>query len=89
MIFYHFADIDPEGFRNFTRFEELTGLDFIPYGMGEEEIIKYQSVASPLLPEDRKNLEKMLKLSYYNKFYKVINFMLANNLKLELEFFEL
>ncbi len=69
---YHFGDIDPDGFLILERLKGRTGIDFIPYHMGIDDLKKYSSYTKTLESNDIKNSE-------------IMKYMLDHNEKLEQE----
>lgn len=85
--FYHFGDIDCGGFKIFRHLVEKTEIDFIPYNMNIDTLIRSRSFCRELTLNDRNTLEEMLKDDFYKEFYIVFKYMLENNIKLEQEWF--
>jgi hypothetical protein len=85
--FYHFGDIDCGGFKIFRHLVEKTEIDFIPYNMNIDTLIRSRSFCRELTLNDINTLEEMLKDDFYKEFYIVFKYMLENNIKLEQEWF--
>ena len=80
--FYHFGDIDPDGFFILENLQKKTHIDFVPYKMGIEELEKYSSFSKTLEEND---INKAKSLIEKGKFIEIMNYMLENNIKLEQE----
>lgn len=79
---YHFGDIDPDGFCILNNLRKNTGIYFIPYKMDLERIKKYSEYTKPL---ERNDIIKANNLLKYDEFENVIRYMLEHNCKLEQE----
>ena len=82
---YHYGDIDAGGFYILNHLREKTGIKFIPYMMGIEELRRYHNNCKPLTNNDKKRLLMMLKNDSFKDFHKTITYMLDNNIKIEQE----
>ena len=80
--FYHFGDIDPDGFFILENLQKKTHIDFKPYKMGIEELKKYSDFSKTLEEND---ITKANSLIEEGKFVEIMNYMLENNIKLEQE----
>lgn len=80
--YYHFGDIDPDGFFILGNLQKKTHIDFIPYKMGIEELEKYSDFSKTLEEND---ITKANSLIEKGKFIEIMNYMLENNIKLEQE----
>lgn len=80
--YYHFGDIDPDGFFILENLRNKTNIDFKPYKMGIEELKKYADFAKPL---EKNDITKAHSLIQNGKYTDVMNCMLARNQKLEQE----
>jgi len=78
----HFGDIDPDGFYILENLRRKTGIDFIPWHMGVEELENYRSYGKALNENDR---TKAAGLIAKNKYNEVLLHMLGQNIKLEQE----
>ncbi len=92
--YYHFGDIDVGGFLIFLNLVEKTGIDFKPYKMGIEELIKYRKFCKTLTKNDQTRLQKLIdRLSQdevKNKtILETLNFIKSNGIKLEQEIIRL
>ena len=81
----HFGDIDAGGFMIFNHLVWATGIPFQPYHMGIEELQVYSNMVKPLTDNDKIRLQKMRGNPEYAAFNEVIDYMLANGIKLEQE----
>ena len=81
----HFGDIDVGGFMIFNNLVQSTGISFLPYHMGIEELERYNDKAKPLTANDVSRLQKLRSDPEFSIFEEVIDYMLAHNLKLEQE----
>lgn len=82
---YHYGDIDAGGFYILNHLREKTGIKFIPYMMGIEELRRYHNNCKPLTNNDKKRLLMMLNNDSFKDFHKTITYMLDNNIKIEQE----
>lgn len=80
--YYHFGDIDPDGFFILENLQKKTHIDFKPYKMGIEELKKYSDFSKTLEEND---ITKANSLIEEGKFVEIMNYMLENNIKLEQE----
>ena len=80
--FYHFGDIDPDGFLILEHLKKETEIPFQPYHMGTAELVKYWKYCKPLEQNDRKKAENLLA---EEKYPEQIKYMLEHNCKLEQE----
>jgi len=83
--YYHYGDIDAGGFYILNHLRNKTGIDFKPYKMGVDELIKYRANCKKLTENDKKRLQAMLIDSAFEEFKDVISYMLTNDIKLEQE----
>ena len=83
--YYHFSDIDAGGFWIYQTLKEKTGIPFIPFRMNVQELIDNKNNLKKLTENDKKRLNKMLLDSRFEVFKDTIEYMLANNVKLEQE----
>lgn len=79
---YHFGDIDPDGYFILKNLIDKTGISFVPLYMDAEQLIKYRQYCKPLEKNDKVKANSLLKGHFYDE---VMEFMLANNCKLEQE----
>lgn len=79
---FHFGDIDPDGYFILKNLVEKTGISFIPLYMDVQQLINYRQYCKPLEKNDIVKGNSLLKVNFYNE---VMEFMLANNCKLEQE----
>ena len=83
--YYHFSDIDAGGFWIYHTLKEKTDIPFVPYRMNIEELLGHKNHLKKLTDNDRKRLLKMVNDNRFSVFKETIEFMLANNVKLEQE----
>lgn len=81
-IYFHFGDIDPDGFFILENLKKKTHIDFNPYKMGIEELEKYSTFSKALEDND---IIKANSLIEKGKFVEIMNYMLEKNIKLEQE----
>ena len=80
--YYHFGDIDPDGFFILENLQKKTHIDFKPYKMGIEELEKYSDFSKILEEND---ITKANSLIEKGRFVELMNYMLKKNIKLEQE----
>ncbi|MBP3773712.1 MAG: DUF2399 domain-containing protein [Treponema sp.] len=80
--YYHFGDIDPDGFFILKNLCAKTNINFKPYKMGVIELEKYTAFAKPLEENDITKAKSLIEEGLY---VDVLNYMLENNIKLEQE----
>lgn len=80
--YYHFGDVDPDGFFILENLRNKTDIDFKPYKMGIEELEKYTDFTKPL---EKNDIVKAHSLIQNGAYTDVVNYMLAHNVKLEQE----
>lgn len=80
--YYHFGDIDPDGFLILDNLRSKTQIDFKAYKMGIAELQKYSSYTKPL---EKNDLRKAESLIAKGKYTEILDYMLKKNLKLEQE----
>lgn len=79
---FHFGDIDPDGYFILKNLVEETGISFVPLYMDVQQLINYKQYCKPLEKNDIVKANSMLKVHFYDE---VMEFMLTNNCKLEQE----
>ena len=79
---YHFGDIDPDGFYILEHLKRSTGINFAPYKMDILTILQYKDYTKPLEENDILKANNLIK---ENKYTDILNFILNNNIKLEQE----
>ena len=57
VTYHHFGDIDAGGFYIYRHLRENTGIDFRPYMMDRDTLIKYEAYSKPLTPNDIGRIE--------------------------------
>lgn len=80
--YYHFGDIDPDGFFILENLRNKTNIDFKPYKMGTEELKKYAAFTKPL---EKNDIAKARTLLQNGKHTDAVHYMLTRNQKLEQE----
>jgi len=80
--YYHFGDIDPDGFYILENLRNKTDIDFKPYKMGIPELEKYSDFAKRL---EKNDIIKVESLITNGKYTEILDYMRNNNLKLEQE----
>ncbi len=83
---YHFGDIDPDGFYILENLKRGTGIDFQPLNMAVEQLIKYRDYCKPL---EKNDITKANNLIAQGKYVEIMNYMLENNSKLEQEIMDI
>lgn len=79
---FHFGDIDPDGYYILKNLVEKTGIAFVPLYMDVQQLINCKQYCKPLEKNDMVKANSLLKFRFYDE---VMEFMLANNCKLEQE----
>lgn len=79
---YHFGDLDPDGFCILEHLKRETGIDFEPFHMGLEDLKKYQEYGKELNENDRKKAHTLIDAGLY---CSELSYMLNKNVKLEQE----
>ena len=87
--FYHFGDIDCNGFTILIHLMKETQIDIKPYLMNKEILLKYIKHSDPLTNGDENKLNLFLTKKEYEPFYEVIKAMLLHRCKLEQEAIEI
>ena len=80
--YFHFGDIDPDGFYILENLRTKTGIDFISYKMGIEELKKYSDFSKPL---EQNDLIKAKALIEKDRHVQVLEYMLEKGIELEQE----
>ena len=80
--YFHFGDIDPDGFDILENLREKTKINFVPYKMDVQTLKKYRDFAKPL---EKNDIAKAQTLISKNHFADEMNYMLSCNCKLEQE----
>lgn len=80
--YYHFGDIDPDGFFILENLRAKTNIDFKAYKMGISELEKYSAFTKPLEENDLKKARSLIESGRYTE---ILNYMLKHNQKLEQE----
>lgn len=79
---YHFGDLDPDGFFILEHLKRGTGIAFEAFHMGIEDLVKYRDFGKSLEGNDRKKAETLMARGLYRK---ELSYMLQENRKLEQE----
>lgn len=79
---YHFGDIDPDGFYILEHLRKGTGIDFEPLYMNVLELKKYAKYCKEMSGKDRVKAENLITKG---KYVETLRYMLSNNCKLEQE----
>lgn len=79
---YHFGDIDPDGFYILEHLRKGTGIDFTPLHMSVSEMKKYAQYCKELSDKDKVKAENLISRGLY---VEALQYMLDNNCKLEQE----
>lgn len=79
---YHFGDIDPDGYYILEHLRKGTGIDFEPLYMNVFELTKYAQYCKKLTDKDRVKADNLI---VQEKYVEVLQYMLNNNCKLEQE----
>lgn len=79
---FHFGDIDPDGYFILKNLVEKTGIPFVPLYMDIQQLITYKQYCKPLEKNDMVKANSLLKVHFYDE---IMDFMLTNNCKLEQE----
>ncbi len=82
ILYYHFGDIDPDGFYILDNLRKKTGINFKPYCMDVENLKKYQDYAKSFESNDTKKAESLIAAG---KYFDIATYMLNNKVKLEQE----
>ena len=80
--YYHFGDIDPDGFYILENLRQKTGIDFKPYCMDVDNLKKYRNYTKSFESNDVKKAESLIATG---KYVDITTFMLNNKIKLEQE----
>lgn len=86
VLWYHFGDIDPDGFFILKNLIEKTGIPFTPRYMDVEQLRKYQKYCKNLEKNDIVKAQTLVELGFCRD---VMEFMLENDCKLEQEIISL
>ena len=82
ILYYHFGDIDPDGFYILDNLRKKTGINFKPYCMDVENLKKNQDYAKSFESNDTKKAESLIAA---RKYFDIATYMLNNKVKLEQE----
>lgn len=79
---YHFGDIDPDGFLILENLKKKTGINFRPVYMSINELKKYEKYTKKLEDNDTTKAQGLIDKGLYAD---IMEYMLENNVKLEQE----
>lgn len=79
---YHFGDLDPDGFFILEHLKRGTGIALEAFHMGIEDLAKYRDFGKSLEENDRKKAETLMTRGLYRK---ELAYMLQEDIKLEQE----
>lgn len=79
---YHFGDLDPDGFFILEHLKRGTGLNFEAFHMGVEDLERYRDFGKSLEENDRKKAETLMARGLYRE---ELSYILQENIKLEQE----
>ena len=79
---YHFGDLDPDGYYILEHLKRGTGIDFEPFHMGVDDLIKFEEYGKKLSEIDRKKANILMDSGLY---YRELSYMIEKNVKLEQE----
>ena len=79
---YHFGDLDPDGYYILEHLKRGTGIAFEPFHMGVDDLIKFEEYGKKLSETDRKKANILLNSGLY---YRELSYMIEKNVKLEQE----
>lgn len=79
---YHFGDIDPDGFLILENLKKKTGINFKPVYMSINELKKYEKYTKKLEDNDTIKAQGLINKGLY---VDIMEYMLKNNVKLEQE----
>lgn len=82
ILWYHFGDIDPDGYYILKNLIDKTGIRFNPLFMSVKELKQYRKYCKPLKKNDIVKAKSLIKGQFFDE---VMDFMLENNCKLEQE----
>ena len=80
--YFHFGDIDPDGFFILDNLCSKTQIDFKPYRMGITELKEFSTYGKPL---EKNDITKAESLISKGKYAEIMKYILDHNLKLEQE----
>lgn len=79
---YHFGDLDPDGFCILEHLKRETGIKLEPFHMGLKDLEKFQGYGKELNEIDRKKAHTLINAGLY---CRELSHMLSDNIKLEQE----
>ena len=79
---YHFGDLDPDGYYILENLKRGTGISFEPFHMGVDDLVKFQMYGKKLNGSDQKKAKTLMNSGLY---CKELSYMLKEDVKLEQE----
>lgn len=79
---FHFGDLDPDGFYILKHLRKGTGIDFVPLHMGVSELETYSGYGRELSEPDKVKARNLLQQGFYAE---IMQYMLEHDCKLEQE----
>lgn len=79
---FHFGDLDPDGFYILKHLRQGTGIDFMPLYMGVSELETYSGYGRELSEPDKVKARNLLQQGFYAE---VLQYMLEHDCKVEQE----
>ena len=79
---FHFGDLDPDGFYILKHLRKGTGIDFVPWHMGVSELETYSGYGRELSEPDKVKARNLLQQGFYAE---IMQYMLEHDCKLEQE----
>ena len=79
---YHFGDLDPDGYYILEHLKRGTGIDFESFHMGLDDLIKFREYGKKLSETDRKKANILMNSGLY---CRELSYMIEKNIKLEQE----
>ena len=79
---FHFGDLDPDGFYILKHLRKGTGIDFVPLHMGVSELETYSGYGRELSEPDKVKARNLLQKGFYAE---IMQYMLEHDCKLEQE----
>ena len=85
--YLHFGDIDVGGFEIYKDLCRKTGISFLPYHMGLEELSMYREFSRPLTENDKRRLKRLMEQagSEGAPYLETLQLMMEWGIKLEQE----
>ena len=85
--YLHFGDIDVGGFEIYEDLCRKTGIPFLPYHMGIEELRMYREFSRPLTENDKRRLKRLMEQAESDEapYLETLQLMMEWGIKLEQE----